>query len=70
MSDSNNESISQGDMVRLKSGGPLMTVDAVRGKLVECCWFDKKQRCEDDFGIHLLDKVDPAPKVSITGPLA
>jgi len=31
--------IKPGDVVRLKSGGPLMTVSSIDGKLVNVCWF-------------------------------
>jgi uncharacterized protein YodC (DUF2158 family) len=41
----------KGDVVTLKSGGPLMTIRLIRhdGSLL-CMWFDsKKERKEDDF---------------------
>ncbi|TDB32569.1 DUF2158 domain-containing protein [Stenotrophomonas sp. TEPEL] len=31
-----------GDKVKLKSGGPVMTVSSVSDKGVECQWFDPK----------------------------
>lgn len=30
-----------GDIVRLKSGGPKMTVTAVEAEQVSCAWFDR-----------------------------
>jgi uncharacterized protein YodC (DUF2158 family) len=33
-----------GDIVQLASGGPHMTVIAVKSGKTECCWFDKEQK--------------------------
>jgi uncharacterized protein YodC (DUF2158 family) len=38
-----------GDTVRLKSGGPAMTVNAVEGDWVSCAWFDGSKKHEDTF---------------------
>ncbi len=35
--------IKAGDTVRLKSGGPAMTVDAITDGGLSCCWFVGKQ---------------------------
>jgi len=31
-------SLQRGDLVRLRSGGPLMTVNSIRGNQVDCFW--------------------------------
>jgi uncharacterized protein YodC (DUF2158 family) len=31
-------SFQRGDLVRLRSGGPLMTVDTIKGNQVDCFW--------------------------------
>jgi uncharacterized protein YodC (DUF2158 family) len=47
----------QGDLVRLRSGGPLMTVDAVSGDQVECVWTgDNGQTDDATFPAKMLQK--------------
>jgi uncharacterized protein YodC (DUF2158 family) len=52
----------KGDTVRLKSGGPIMTVSNTGDRLGEhavwCMWFDpKNNRTEDTFPPEALEKV-------------
>lgn len=52
------------DVVQLKSGGPIMTIDGI-GKYgpgadhdrAKCVWFDGKKRMEDIFELTTLKKV-------------
>jgi uncharacterized protein YodC (DUF2158 family) len=46
-----------GDLVRLRSGGPLMTVDTVKGNVVGCIWTDPNgQTDEATFPVEVLQK--------------
>lgn len=39
-----------GDVVQLKSGGPVMTVQEIEsGDQVFCIWFDKTKQCHGRF---------------------
>lgn len=49
--------INEGDVVRLKSGGPRMTVDWVdteRGTIT-CSWFDGETRNQAEFGLKSVE---------------
>jgi len=47
----------RGDLVRLRSGGPLMTVDSIRGSGVDCYWSDwNGQPNAQTFPIEVLQK--------------
>jgi uncharacterized protein YodC (DUF2158 family) len=44
-----------GDLVRVRSGGPLLTVTSVQGDQVNCSWFDQDGRVESqNFPIWTL----------------
>lgn len=55
-----------GDIVRLKSGGPPMTVGEVRAATARdviptamCVWFDSSGQIQrDDFSIWLLEQIE------------
>ena len=56
--------IKQGDTVRLKSGGPLMTVDVISNGEAWCEWFDdKKEPRSRGYKLHVLEKDDGVPVV-------
>jgi len=47
----------RGDLVRLRSGGPLMTVDNIKGSGVDCYWSDwNGQPNAQTFPIEVLQK--------------
>ena len=53
-----------GDIVKLKSGGPLMTVTNPNGTVngvavVSCAWFDHAKPCANLFPPDSLEIVDP-----------
>jgi uncharacterized protein YodC (DUF2158 family) len=39
--------IKPGDVVQLKSGGPIMVAGAPDKGLVRCCWFEKRDEIEE-----------------------
>lgn len=54
----------KGDTVRLKSGGPILTVSNTGEHLDEftiwCIWFEKTKRFEETFPPETLQKVSTA----------
>ena len=54
------KSINAGSVVRLKSGGPTMTVRFIRDDNAICTWFDDKKETKDaSFPIVSLSVVEP-----------
>ena len=53
----NFENIARGDIVKLKSGGPKMTISGfyVHQNQVYCDWFDGGTRHKSTFSIHVLE---------------
>lgn len=49
-----------GDKVRLKSGGPVMTVRAMSQNLVYSVWFDDHQQLQS--GTFAISELDRLPK--------
>lgn len=54
------EQLKVGDVVRLKSGGPKMTVYEIdKYKMISCKWFDKKEEIQClDFTQDTLEKIE------------
>jgi len=63
--------IKAGDVVRLKSGGPAMTVESTDGKTAMCRWFHDKKAESRNFQVVALelddepDSIDPDEPNSI-----
>jgi uncharacterized protein YodC (DUF2158 family) len=56
-----------GDVVRLKSSGPSMTVESVQGSYAHCAWFDEKNKPQDkDFLLVTLAKDDDEDAGSVS----
>lgn len=53
-----------GDLAQLKSGGPVMTVDALLGDGISCRWFAGAKLEKGNFSIATLQK--PVEKKTIT----
>ena len=52
-----------GEVVQLKSGGPLMTVDNVDPhNMINCVWFHEREKKSDVFPAATLKPVDNSPK--------
>jgi uncharacterized protein YodC (DUF2158 family) len=46
-----------GNLVRLRSGGPLMTVEGIKGDQVDCFWTDfNGQINTDSFPVDVLQR--------------
>ena len=49
--------LQRGDLVRLRSGGPLMTINRIEGDQVDCFWTDLNGQPNDaTFPVYVLQK--------------
>jgi uncharacterized protein YodC (DUF2158 family) len=44
-----------GDIVRLKSGGPKMTIDTIDNSFATCVWFEGTERKQDVFSLASIE---------------
>ena len=49
-----NQEIQVGDVVKLRSGGPKMTVDEISGDQAGCTYFDEKQQIVTSTFVRLV----------------
>lgn len=57
-----------GDVVKLKSDGPPMTVEEIGDDLVTCKWFDKAGTLQrDEFVPETIEVVQKTPPKTIGG---
>lgn len=61
MTDPASDRVQNGDVVRLKSGGPLMTVMLCADDLAYCVWFDSERSNTGMFRMSALEKVQSPP---------
>ena len=50
-----------GQIVKLKGGGPDMTVERINGSVVDCAWFSMNGLHRSSFEMNVLQIVEPAP---------
>jgi uncharacterized protein YodC (DUF2158 family) len=59
-------SFKPGDVVRLRSGGPVMTVESIGSMVsadsVNCVWFEKTKQMSGSFAPATLAKYTPGPR--------
>jgi uncharacterized protein YodC (DUF2158 family) len=49
--------LQRGDLVRLRSGGPLMTIGTVKGDQADCFWTDANGQINaESFSVYVLRK--------------
>ena len=66
----NNETITQGTLAGLKSGGPVMTVNTISGDSITCGWFGKSGYRELELPTHMLVIVPSPGKITVAGAIA
>jgi uncharacterized protein YodC (DUF2158 family) len=52
--------VQSGDVVRLRSGGPKMTVEKVENGAAACCFFAKKSLVRETFQVAAVEVVEKA----------
>ena len=57
--------IAVGQVVRLKSGGPKMTIDAIDDDGVHCIWFVKEEQKDGYFEAEVLDIATSTPAFGV-----
>jgi uncharacterized protein YodC (DUF2158 family) len=58
----NSRPFAKGDVVRLNSGGPKMTVHSLSGQKLSCQWFDRNgKKHTSEFDAQMVSHFVPAP---------
>jgi uncharacterized protein YodC (DUF2158 family) len=64
------DELSIGDSVLLKSGGPIMLIKSLENNAAKCEWFDKNNVLQTNiFNLHALNNVENMATFKSGGPL-